>query len=94
VSSPRRISTNAVSQLVAQAGVLALNLVASPVIVHGLGLEAYGLLVLVGITTNYFGFVELGLGQRPSSSWPPTSRAAGLPSCAPSSGRRRLLTSP
>jgi O-antigen/teichoic acid export membrane protein len=63
VSSRRRISTNAVSQLLAQAGVLALNLVASPVIVHGLGLEAYGLLVLVGITTNYFGFVELGLGR-------------------------------
>lgn len=58
-----RISTNAVYQLGAQAGVLALNLVASPIIVHGLGLEAYGLLVLVGITTNYFGFVELGLGR-------------------------------
>jgi O-antigen/teichoic acid export membrane protein len=63
VSSRRRISTNAVYQLLAQAGVLALNLVASPVIVHGLGLEAYGLLLLVGITTNYFGFVELGLGR-------------------------------
>jgi O-antigen/teichoic acid export membrane protein len=63
VSVPRRISTNAVYQLLAQAGVLVLNLVASPVIVRGLGLEAYGLLVLVGITTNYFGFVELGLGR-------------------------------
>lgn len=58
-----RISTNAAYQLFAQVGVLALNLVASPLIVHGLGLEAYGLLVLVGVTTNYFGFVELGLGR-------------------------------
>jgi O-antigen/teichoic acid export membrane protein len=63
VSGRGRISTNAAYQLGAQAGVLALNLVASPIIVHGLGLEAYGLLLLVGITTNYFGFVELGLGR-------------------------------
>jgi O-antigen/teichoic acid export membrane protein len=63
VTGRGRISTNAAYQLFAQMGVLALNLVASPLIVHGLGLEAYGLLVLVGVTTNYFGFVELGLGR-------------------------------
>lgn len=63
VSDRGRISVNAGYQLIAQAAVLGLNLVASPIIVHGLGLEAYGLLVLVGITTSYFGFVELGLGR-------------------------------
>ena len=63
VSDRGRISVNAGYQLIAQGAVLGFNLVASPIIVHGLGLEAYGLLVLVGITTNYFGFVELGLGR-------------------------------
>jgi O-antigen/teichoic acid export membrane protein len=58
-----RISVNAGYQLFAQAALLALNLIASPIVVHGLGLEAYGLLILVGVTTNYFGFVELGLGR-------------------------------
>ena len=56
MSSRRRISTNAVYQLLAQAGVLALNLVASPVIVTVL---RPWFPALVGITTNYFG----------SSSW-------------------------
>ncbi|HUG54117.1 MAG TPA: oligosaccharide flippase family protein [Vicinamibacteria bacterium] len=63
MSERGRISVNALSQLLAQAGVLALGLVASPVLVHGLGLEAYGLLVIVGVATSYFGFVELGLGR-------------------------------
>jgi O-antigen/teichoic acid export membrane protein len=63
VSDRGRISVNAGYQLIAQAAVLGLNLVASPIIVHGLGLEAYGLLILVGVTTNYFGFVEMGLGR-------------------------------
>jgi O-antigen/teichoic acid export membrane protein len=58
-----RISVNAGYQLIAQAAVLGLNLFTSPIIVHGLGLEAYGLLVLIGVTTNYFGIVELGLGR-------------------------------
>ena len=62
-SDQSRISTNAAYQLLAQAAVSALNFIASPIIVHGLGMEAYGLLVLVGVTTNYFGFVELGLGR-------------------------------
>jgi len=63
VSDRGRISVNAGYQLIAQGAVLAFNLVASPIIVHGLGLEAYGILILVGITTSYFGFVELGLGR-------------------------------
>src|SRR5689334_20298961 len=63
VSRPGRISLSAAYQLVAQAAVLGLSLVSSPIIVHGLGLEAYGLLLIVGIATNYFGFVELGLGR-------------------------------
>jgi O-antigen/teichoic acid export membrane protein len=63
VSERGRISINAVSQLLAQVGVLALGLVASPVLVHGLGLEAYGLLVIVGVAMSYFGFMELGLGR-------------------------------
>jgi len=63
VNDRGRISVNAAYQLLAQAAVLAANFVASPIIVHGLGIEAYGILVIVGVATNYFGFVELGLGR-------------------------------
>lgn len=63
MSERGRISVNAAYQLLAQAAVLAASFVASPIIVHGLGMEAYGILVIVGVTTNYFGFVELGLGR-------------------------------
>jgi O-antigen/teichoic acid export membrane protein len=63
VASRGRISSNAASQLLAQALVTGLSLISSPILVHGLGLEAYGLLVLVGITTSYFGIVDLGLGR-------------------------------
>jgi O-antigen/teichoic acid export membrane protein len=58
-----RIATNSLYQLATQVLLLAVGLFTSPYIVHTLGLNLYGILVLVGITTNYFGVVELGLGQ-------------------------------
>ena len=42
---------------------LSLAIVTTPYIVHKLGSDAYGLLMTVGIVTNYFWFMDLGLGQ-------------------------------
>ena len=42
---------------------LSLALVTTPYIVHKLGTDAYGLLMTVGVITNYFWFMDLGLGQ-------------------------------
>lgn len=58
-----RIARNSLYQLCTQVLLLAVGLFTSPYIVHTLGLNLYGILVLVGITTNYFAVVELGLGQ-------------------------------
>jgi len=58
-----RVARNSLYQLGSQTLLLAVGLVSSPYIVHTLGLNLYGILVLIGITTNYFGVVELGLGQ-------------------------------
>src|SRR5271157_6241970 len=40
-----------------------LAIVTTPYIVHKLGTDAYGLLMTVGIVTNYFWLMDLGLGQ-------------------------------
>jgi O-antigen/teichoic acid export membrane protein len=58
-----RVAKNSLYQLSSQILLLAVGLFTSPYIVHTLGLNLYGILVLVGITTNYFGVVEMGLGQ-------------------------------
>ncbi len=58
-----RIARNSLYQLVSQGVLLATAVFTTPYIVHRLGADLYGLLVLIGITTNYFGVVELGLGQ-------------------------------
>jgi O-antigen/teichoic acid export membrane protein len=42
---------------------LSLALFTTPYIVHRLGTDAFGLLMTVGIVTNYFWFMDLGLGQ-------------------------------
>lgn len=46
-----------------QAWGLALALCTTPYLIHKLGTDAYGLLMTVGIVTNYFWFADLGLGQ-------------------------------
>src|SRR6266853_5324161 len=58
-----RVARNSLYQLGSQVLLLAVGLFTSPYIVHTLGLNLYGILVLIGITTNYFAVVELGLGQ-------------------------------
>src|SRR5438552_3037207 len=58
-----RVARNSLYQLGSQFLLLAVGLFTSPYIVHTLGLNLYGILVLIGITTNYFAVVELGLGQ-------------------------------
>jgi len=58
-----RIARNSLYQLLSQGALLATAVFTTPYIVHKLGPDLYGLLVLIGITTNYFGVVELGLGQ-------------------------------
>ncbi len=63
MSAAPRISSNVIYQLLSQGIVVALAFFASPYIIHQLGVNLYGVLVIVGLTTNYFGLVELGLGQ-------------------------------
>lgn len=58
-----RIGSNLAYQVASQAIVLGLSLAALPYIIHTLGTGSYGLLILIGVTTNYFAFVELGLAQ-------------------------------
>jgi O-antigen/teichoic acid export membrane protein len=58
-----RVARNSLYQLGSQILLLAAGLFTAPYIVHNLGLNLYAILVLIGITTNYFGVVELGLGQ-------------------------------
>jgi O-antigen/teichoic acid export membrane protein len=57
------VAKNSLYQIGSQVMLLAVGLFTSPYIVHTLGVNLYGILVLIGITTNYFGAVELGLGQ-------------------------------
>ena len=58
-----RVARNSLYQLCGQIVLVAVGLFTSPYVVHTLGINLYGILVLIGITTNYFGVVELGLGQ-------------------------------
>jgi O-antigen/teichoic acid export membrane protein len=58
-----RVARNSLYQLGSQVLLLVVGVCTSPYIVHTLGLNLYGILVLIGITTNYFGIVEMGLGQ-------------------------------
>ena len=39
------------------------SLIATPFVIRGLGVEAYGLLALVNATIGYFGFVDFGMGH-------------------------------
>ncbi len=57
------IASNVSAQFASQAAVVFLAFFTAPYIVHHLGVDLYGVLVLVGLTTSYFGLVELGLGQ-------------------------------
>jgi O-antigen/teichoic acid export membrane protein len=59
----QRIATNVLYQFACQVLLLSLSFAVAPYIVHHLGVESYGILLLVGLTTNYFGVAELGVGQ-------------------------------
>ena len=59
----QRLASNVLYQFGSQSLVLTLTFVFSPYVVHRLGVDLYGLLILAGLTTNYFAIVELGLGQ-------------------------------
>ncbi|PWU24753.1 MAG: hypothetical protein C5B48_04750 [Candidatus Rokuibacteriota bacterium] len=61
-SFPERFRRNTVSNY-ANAGVaLLIAVVMTPVLVHGLGKDAYGIWVLVGSTVLYFDLLKFGLG--------------------------------
>lgn len=62
-TTTQRLASNVLYQLGSQSLLLVLTFVFSPYVVHRLGVDLYGLLILAGITTNYFAIVELGLGQ-------------------------------
>lgn len=59
----QRLASNALYRFSYQALLLGLAFASSPYIVHHLGVDLYGVLLLVGLTTNYFAAAELGLGQ-------------------------------
>src|SRR2546428_11138628 len=58
-----RLARNVVWNFGGQGWSLVLALGFTPYIVHRLGTDAYGLLITVGIVTDYFWFMNLGLGQ-------------------------------
>jgi len=62
-TSMQRLASNVLYQFGSQSLLLVLTFVFSPYVVHRLGVDLYGLLILAGLTTNYFAIVELGLGQ-------------------------------
>ena len=63
-STPKwRLIRNVVWNFGGQIWGLSIALFTTPYIVHKLGMESYGLLMTVGIVTNYFWFMDLGLGQ-------------------------------
>jgi O-antigen/teichoic acid export membrane protein len=63
MTSSQRLRSNVFYQFGCQSLLLLLSFAFSPYIVHRLGVDLYGLLMLAGLTTNYFAIVELGLGQ-------------------------------
>jgi len=56
------VARNVITSAAAQAWLLGLGLVATPLLVHGLGAEAYGVYALVLTLVGYFAFLDLGLG--------------------------------
>jgi O-antigen/teichoic acid export membrane protein len=63
MTTTQRLASNVLYQFGCQSLLLVLSFAFSPYIVHRLGVDLYGLLILAGLTTNYFAIVELGLGQ-------------------------------
>lgn len=59
----RRLARNVLWNLGGQVWALALAFFTMPYVVGKLGTDAYGLLMTVGIVTNYLWFMDLGLGQ-------------------------------
>jgi O-antigen/teichoic acid export membrane protein len=63
MTTAQRLTSNVLYQFGCQSLLLVLSFAFSPYVVHRLGVDLYGLLILAGLTTNYFAIVELGLGQ-------------------------------
>lgn len=71
MSGSKMINQSGSSLLIKNAGLnfftqivlLLLFMVTTPIVVHGLGDEAYGILSLVLILVGYFGFLDLGMSQ-------------------------------
>jgi len=57
-----RTLKNSIYGMIEFAWPILLALFASPYIVHGLGVDAYGVLSVVGVTLGFFGFFDLGIG--------------------------------
>lgn len=57
------ISRNFFWNLSGQSLEITITIITTPYIIYNLGVDLYGLFLIVGITTNYFWFMELGLGQ-------------------------------
>ena len=60
---PQGIAFNALQQFGSTGLLMALSLFSAPYVVHHLGPEWYGFLVLVGLTTSNMAMIDLGLGE-------------------------------
>ncbi|MDA8189214.1 MAG: flippase [Dehalococcoidales bacterium] len=59
----QRLVSNIAYNFLSQAWLAALNLVTLPYIVRQLGVDAYGVLVMVTVVVGYLAFLDLGLGS-------------------------------
>jgi len=60
-SFSRRITRNILWNIVGQGWLVLLTFLATPFIIHRLGIELYGIYVLVGILVDYFSFMQFGI---------------------------------
>ncbi|MDH4157029.1 MAG: oligosaccharide flippase family protein [candidate division Zixibacteria bacterium] len=66
----QRLVRNIFSNYVAMAARMAVGFVISPILVHGLGKEQYGIWVLVFSLINYLGFLDFGMKQSLARHFP------------------------
>ncbi|HXT16673.1 MAG TPA: flippase [Gemmatimonadaceae bacterium] len=63
MSDSRRLAHNTALNFAGQVAPMAAALVSTPLLIHGLGIDRFGVLTLAWVIVGYFGFVDLGLGR-------------------------------
>jgi len=72
----RLLAKNTVFNFIGQTIPALVAIVTIPYIIHGLGVERFGILSLVWVVLGYFNLFDLGLGRAVISLWPFLSRTA------------------